>query len=78
MLDFQTEIQAYKEALPDLLNEHDGQFVVIHGSKVDATTFDTYEQALEWAYTQYAGDRFFVKQVEVQAHATHFMRGFAE
>lgn len=78
MLEFQTEIQAFEAALPRLLKDHDGKFAVIHGDEVEPRVFPTYEEALGWGYDRFGLDRFFVKQIANKAHATHFMRGFAE
>ena len=75
MLSFQAEIDAFKEALPRLIEErHEGQFVVLKGCNV-AYIGPTYEQALSWAYQQYGLDEeFFVKQVLEAPQVTHFRR----
>lgn len=77
MLDFRDEIQAFEAALPELLQQHGGEFVVIRGSEVNKQTFPTYEEALGWGYEHFGLERFFVKQVADKSHAAHFMRGFA-
>lgn len=78
MLEFQTEIRAFQAALPRLLESHGGEFAIIRGTDVAPETFETYEQALEWAYVKFGlQDRFYVKQISDKAHTTHFMRGFA-
>ncbi len=78
MLEFQTEIHAFENALPALLKKHDGEYAVIRGTEVSPQTFATYEEALGWGYDQFGLDRFFVKQITDRSHAAHFMRGFAE
>lgn len=76
MLSFQAEIDAYKQALPGLIQEHhEGAFVVLKSGGV-AHISPTYEEALRWAYGKYGLDeQFFVKQVsEATEHLTHFHR----
>lgn len=75
MLSFQAEIDAFKEALPKLIEEHhEGQFVVLKSRSV-AHISPTYKQALSWAYEQYGLDEeFFVKQVVELPQVTHFRR----
>ena len=67
------ELVAYEAALPELLREHDGQYVVIRGQKL-VRYFDTYEQAIEWAYETYGLEPFFVKQVSVEENAVRYIR----
>ena len=74
MLAFQAEIDAFKQALPRLIQEHhEGAFVVLKSGSV-AHVSPTYDEALSWAYREYEFDeRFFVKQVlEAPEHLTHF------
>jgi hypothetical protein len=75
MLSFQAEVDAFKAALPRLIEDHhEGQFVVLKDGNV-AHIGRTYEQALSWAYQQYGVDEeFFVKQVLEAPQATHFRR----
>lgn len=76
MLEFQTEVQAFEAALPELLKRHEGQFALIHGGEVEQRVFPSYEEALGWGYEQFGLARFYVKQIEDKAHTTHFLRGF--
>lgn len=69
-----TEFTAYEAALPMLLKKHDQQFVVIHGSEIAERFFDSYVQAVEWAYETFGLGPFFVKQISEQENATHFIR----
>jgi len=75
MLSFQAEIDAFKKALPKLIEEHhEGQFVVLKSGNV-AHISRTYQQALSWGYQQYGLDEeFFVKQVLEAPQVTHFRR----
>ena len=75
MLSFQAEIDAFKAALPKLIeNHHEGQFVVLKSCNVTHIS-STYEQALNWGYEQYGlGAEFFVKQVLAAPQVTHFRR----
>ena len=77
MLKFQEEIQAFESALPALLANHDGQYVVIRGPELERQIFPTYEAALGWGYEKFGLESFFVKQIADQSHVTHYMRGFA-
>ncbi len=77
MLDFQADIRAFQDALPRLLERHEGEYAVIRDAEVLRETFPTYEQALDWAHDKYGLQRFYVKQISDKAHATHFLRGFA-
>jgi hypothetical protein len=56
-----------------MLNEHEGQFVVIRGADVHHFS-DSYEQALSWAYENFGLDRFLVKKVASDKNVAHFTR----
>ena len=73
MVTCQTELQTYKAALPKLLPGNDGKFVVIRGAQV-FELFQTYEEALEWAYEKFGLDGFFVKQISEEEPIAHFSR----
>jgi hypothetical protein len=69
-----TEAQAYERTLPENLEHHAGQYVVIQGAKV-AHFAGSYEAALDWAYEQFGLDApFFVKLVATDHAAAHFTR----
>jgi hypothetical protein len=73
MLLFQQEMQAFESALPKMLEESDGQFVVIRGPKV-CKVLPTYEAALTWAYDHFGLEGFFVKQISAEEPVAHFSR----
>ena len=68
-----TELLAYEAALPHLLKQHEHQYVVIQGEQL-ANFFDSYEDAMAWAYETYGLDPFFVKQVSEEENAAHYIR----
>lgn len=72
-VDLQTEFQTYCTKLPEMLIGHSGDYVVIRGSK-PVHFSRTYEDALEWAYTKFGLDRFFVKKVTADLATAHFTR----
>ena len=75
MLTFQAEIDAFKQALPDLLATHrEGEFAILKDCRVQQLC-PTYERALSWAYERYGLDEhFFVKQVCEAPQVTHYTR----
>ncbi|MFY9511081.1 MAG: hypothetical protein WAQ05_08925 [Rubrivivax sp.] len=73
MVTFQTELQTYENALPAMLKESDGKFVVIRGTEV-CKVLPTYEEALDWAYDRFGLERFFVKQINAEEAIAHFSR----
>lgn len=73
MLLFQQEIKAFESALPKMLEDNDGQFVIIQGNQV-FKVLPTYEAALEWGYDRFGLDSFFVKQINAEEPVAHFSR----
>jgi uncharacterized membrane protein YhfC len=69
----QTDLQAFRAALPLLLPEHEGQFVVMQGGKPLHYSL-AYADALAWAYEHLGLERFFVKQVSAIEEIAHFTR----
>jgi hypothetical protein len=67
------EQQAYEAALPDVISEHDGQYVVIQGTTL-RRFFESYEAAVNWAYDQFGLEPFFVKLVSAESAVAHFTR----
>lgn len=67
------EFATYEAALPSMLHKHKGQFVVIHGSKVE-DYFDSRTAALDWAYEKFGLEPFFVKLVSEEEQVAHFIR----
>jgi hypothetical protein len=68
------ELEAYEAALPKLLRQHEGEYVVIRGGEL-LRYFSGYSDALAWAYEQFGLESFFVKQVTpTEQHTVHFTR----
>ncbi|MBC7380914.1 MAG: hypothetical protein H7346_26250 [Burkholderiaceae bacterium] len=70
MVELQTELQAYRDGLAHMLSQHDGEYVVIKGSR-PAHFSATYEAALDWAYDQFGLQRFLVKKVSENEAVAH-------
>jgi len=56
------DAEAYINALPDLLNKHRGEFVLIRAGDV-VQFFASYEDALKAGYQRFKREPFFVKEV---------------
>lgn len=69
------EFATYMRMLPNLVAQHDGEYVVIKGDKVAHLAAD-YAAALTWGYEAFGLDSFFVKRVAADAGAVHLARGF--
>ena len=67
------EQRAYEAALPSVVEEHEGKYVVIKGSAL-VRYFDAYEDATRWAYGEFGTEPFFVKLVSADHHVAHFTR----
>jgi hypothetical protein len=68
------ELLAYEAALPRVLQQHEGEYVVIKGEKL-MQFFQRYDEALEWAYATFGLDAFFVKKVlPADMAMVHFTR----
>lgn len=73
MVELQQELQAYRRQLPQMLDQHDGDYVVIKGD--DAVFYSpSYAAALEWAYQAFGLDKFFVKKVAIDQDVAHYSR----
>ncbi len=70
---FQQELETYREVLPTMLQQAEGQYVVIRGTRV-CKVLPSYEDALEWAYGQFGLEPFFVKQISSEEPIAHFSR----
>lgn len=69
-----TELKVYEAALPRLLQQHEGEYVVIKDENV-LRFFPRYDDALQWAYETFGLDPFFVKRVANGGQNTvHFTR----
>jgi len=58
----ETELTTYKARLHDW-KEHEGKFVLIHGSDV-VEFFSTYEDAIKVGYDKFKLEPFLVKQIQ--------------
>jgi protease II len=68
------ELETYEAALPKLLRQHEGEYVVIRGGEL-LKYFPGYNDALAWAYEQFGLESFFVKRVSPsEQHTVHFTR----
>lgn len=67
------ELSAFETALPRLLPQHEGQYVVMRGTDI-LHWAPSYSVALEWGYKHFGLDPFFVKQVSAAHSAVHFTR----
>jgi hypothetical protein len=68
------ELFTYEKALPNILEAHEGQYVVIQGARL-LRYFDEYSKALDWAYGNLELDSFFVKRVEpAELSTVHYTR----
>lgn len=75
MVELQTELTTYKNRLPAMLTAHRDHYVVIKGQQPMHFSL-TYEDALEWGYSTFGLDRFFVKKVAEDEDVAHFTRDF--
>lgn len=73
MVELSTELQTYRDRLPNMLRTHDGHYVVIKGAEPKYFAL-TYQEALEWAYERFGLDQFFVKKVAEDQDVAHFTR----
>ena len=73
MIELQNELQVYRERLPLMVAQHDGEYVVIKGAK-PVHFSSSYEKALDWAYDQFGLEHFFVKKVAQDEPVAHFTR----
>lgn len=68
------ELNAYEAALPRLLPQHEGEYVVIKEERV-LRFFPRYDEALQWGYETFGLDSFFVKRViQDEQNTVHFTR----
>jgi hypothetical protein len=67
------ELATYERCKEDLLRDHEGKFVLIHGDDV-AGAWDTYQDALGAGYREYGLEPFLVKQVLAIERVQFFTR----
>lgn len=68
----ETELDTFHKTLPQLLS-HEGEFVLIHGDKVDSF-WPTCEAALDAGYARFNLEPFLVKEVVQQEKPLYFSR----
>ena len=73
MVELHAEFQAYRNGQPSMVSQHNGEYVVIKGSR-PVHFSPTYEAALDWAYDQFGLEKFFVKKVSEEEAVAHFSR----
>lgn len=73
MVETRTELATYQERLPEMLNAHEGDYVIIKDTRTVHFS-PTYQDALDWAYATFGLDHFFVKRVAEDQDVAHFMR----
>jgi len=69
-----TEIETYNSKLPELLKSI-GKYVVIKDETVGGV-FDTYNDALKYAYKEYGLNQFFIKKISPAEQVSYFTRDF--
>jgi hypothetical protein len=69
------EVETYKAKLSEM-REHDGKFVLIHGSDV-VDYFSAYEDAIKEGYQKFGLDPFLVKRVNTTEQVQFISRLFA-
>lgn len=70
-----TEIETYNSKLPELLNSI-GKYVVIKDEEIGGV-FDTYNDALKYAYKAYGLKQFFIKKISPAEQVSYFTRDFS-
>jgi hypothetical protein len=56
------ELATYQAKLPELKQQHEGKFVLIHGDEV-VDTYSSYDDALKEGYRRFGLEPFLVKQI---------------
>ncbi|MGI4779832.1 MAG: hypothetical protein ACRYGA_17230 [Janthinobacterium lividum] len=73
MVELQTELQTYRDRLPGMLCQHNGEYVVIKDTTLVFFS-STYQSALEWAYEEFGLEQFFVKKIAEDQDVAHYLR----
>jgi hypothetical protein len=60
--ELEKELETYRRELPRLLQEHEGQFVLVHGDRVDSF-WPTEDAGYEAGCERFGIEAFLVKQV---------------
>jgi hypothetical protein len=63
VVDLDRELEAFRRELPRLFKEHQGQFALVHGDKVDSL-WSTENEAYEAGCDRFGLDLFLVKRIE--------------
>jgi hypothetical protein len=61
--ELEKELETYRRELPKLLQEHEGQFVLIHGDRVDSF-WPTEDAGYEAGCERFGIETFLVKRVQ--------------
>jgi hypothetical protein len=69
------ELAVYNQKLPELKENNEGKFVLIHGDSVDV--FTSYEDAIKAGYEKYRLEPFLVKQI-VSMEQVQFISRFVD
>ena len=72
MSTLERELKTYESNLPKLLSKQ-GKYVLIHGDEIKGI-FDSYEDALNSGYKQFALEPFLVKQIAPAERIAFFTR----
>ena len=75
-MEYEKELETYREKLPELLATHDGKYAVIKGGEL-LGAYGTYEDALNAGYKQYGLVSFLVKQISAIEQIQYFTRKLA-
>ena len=68
--ELEKELETYRRELPRLLQDHEGQFVLIHGDRVDSF-WPTEDAGYEAGCKRFGIEAFLVKQV-LRVEPIHF------
>jgi len=67
------ELATYKSKLPELKENNEGKFVLIHGEEV-VGVYDSYEDAMKIGYDRFKLETFLVKKIEAVEQAQFITR----
>ncbi len=70
------ELETYKKKLPELKENNEGKFVLIHGDEI-VDVFVSYEDAVKLGYEKFKLEPFLVKKIEAVEHV-QFITRFVE
>jgi hypothetical protein len=67
------ELETFRDKLQELKAEHEGKFVLIHGTEV-VEVFTSYEDAIKAGYSRFGLGPFLVKQIHALEQAQFISR----